>query len=173
MRFWRRRRVMLDTNVIYSGIRYPKSNTAKIVDKALETDDLQITSVNYNECLETVRNKQNRQRKKGKSPEITVEEMRNSLDDIVSRTTSGEVKKIKLPRAKALEKMYSIRDKKDRKILYAAEKTGSEMLITGDKDFTEGLGTPLKQCMIVRPTDYREERRWTYCFKRFAWRLRK
>ncbi len=173
MRFWRRRKIMLDTNVIYGSVRTPKGEMAKVVNKALEEDDLQMTSINYNECLGTTRDKQNRMRRKGRRPDITVDEMRDALDDIVARTPSGEVKRIKPPRKSRLEKMYSIRDKKDRKILYAADITGSEILITGDKDFLDGCETRLEKCVFMHPVNYRDEKRWTYCFKRLAWRLRK
>ena len=170
---WRRRKVMLDTNVIFSYAKSPRGVISKTVNKALTEDNLQITSENYNECLRVAKEHVSKAKKKGKQPDVTVEEMRDTIDGIVTNTDSGCVKKIKVPGRKVLKKLYNIPDEKDRRILYAADRTGTEILVTGDNGFFRDDVKKMKRTMFLRPKAYAEENRATYFLLRLRWRLRK
>ena len=164
---------MLDTNVIFSYAKSPRGTISKTVNKALTEDNLQVTSENYNECLRATRDHVSKAKKNGKQPDVTVEEMRDTIDSIVARTDSGSVKKIKVPRRKVLKKLYNIHDEKDRRILYAADRTGTEILVTGDNGFFRDDVKKMKRTMFLRPKAYIEENRPAYFLRRLRWRLKK
>ena len=112
-------------------------------------------------------------KKNGKRPDVTVEEMRDTIDSIVARTDSGSVKKIKVPRRKVLKKLYNIHDEKDRRILYAADRTGTEILVTGDNGFFRDDVKKMKRTIFLRPKAYIKENRPAYFLRRLRWRLKK
>lgn len=170
---WRRRKVMLDTNVIFSYAKSPRGAISKTVNKALTEDNLQITSENYNECLRVAKEHVSKAKKKGKQPDVTLEEMRDTIDGIVANTDSGCVKKIKVPKRKVLKKLYNIPDEKDRRILYAADRTGTEILVTGDNGFFRDGVKKMKRTMFLHPKVYAEENRPAYFLRRLKWRLKR
>lgn len=169
---WRRRKVMLDTNVYYSNVHSPRGEGAKVVDKTIRDDDLQMTSINYDESLHAASRSEAKAKEKGKTSKVTRENMRASIDGILRRS-GKKVERVDAPEAKTLQKKYRIRDEDDAKILYAAEKTGSEILVTGDKDFYQPDLVCPADLDLVKPREYVEEDRLAYELKKNARRFRK
>lgn len=169
---WRRRDVMLDTNVYYARVHSPRGEGAKVVDKAIDEDDLQITSINYEESLHAAGKSEDRDVRRGKTPRVTMDKMRDALDDILRRSGKN-VEGIDAPDAETLQKRYNIRDVDDARILYAAEMTDSEILVTGDKDYYQpDLNCP-DGLTLVKPREHIEEKRSAYALKRIAGRFRR
>jgi len=62
---------------------------------------------------------------------VSIIEMRERLKEI-----SSDIKVLRpIPSFRELSEKYNIRDKKDLKILYSADKTGSVIIVTQDRDF--------------------------------------
>lgn len=157
---WRRRKVMLDTNVLCPGIRFPKGKNAKVINKSLAEDDLQITSVNYNEVCHAAKKSSIKAERKNKKPRMTYEATVEGLNTIVRRTRKKKVIPLTVPPDAELKKRYRIRDASDRKIIYAADVTGTEILVTEDKDYyAENAEIPDKIRVMHADTYLDEERR--------------
>jgi len=142
--FSRKKKVTLDTNVILSGLMFDSKTCMDAIEKSTTDDQMMMTNIIYAECLQ--------QTKKQNSPKTEAElkeQMRQHLPDPTH---------IDLPPDTELKKMYTIRDDKDLKILYSAEATRSEVLVTGDKDFYESNFKGPKNVKILKPHDYLESK---------------
>jgi len=125
-----KRKITIDSNVIIAAAFSkggPDGSTAQRVIIKCKTQDLpMLTDVIADECLKRARRPKSR---------VTISEMRAKLNDV-----SSEIINLKpVPSAGELKKIYKIRDIHDLKILYSADKTYSEIVITQDKDFFEGV----------------------------------
>ena len=148
---------MLDTNILCPGLRFPRGKNAKAIEKSLEEDDLQITSINYDEVCHAARRSAAKAKKNNKKPRMTYEETVNALNNVVARTKKGRVIPLNPLSDDELEKKYPNRDKSDRKIIYAADKTDTEILVTEDKDYyTENPGVP-KKIRVIHVETYLDE----------------
>ena len=137
-----------------------KGKNAKVINKSLAEDDLQITSVNYNEVCHAAKKSSIKAERKNKKPRMTYEATVEGLNTIVRRTRKKKVIPLTVPPDAELKKRYRIRDASDRKIIYAADVTGTEILVTEDKDYyAENAEIPDKIRVMHADTYLDEERR--------------
>jgi putative PIN family toxin of toxin-antitoxin system len=139
----RKRKVTIDTNVFISGIVYGSDTAKKAMDKSVKEDDLMLTNVIYIECVKVVSRKE---------PSSVCREVEKQLLQLRAKPIE-----IYLPPHMELKRMYYIRDEDDYRILYSADATDSDLLITGDKDFYDPKlkGSKAK---IIKPKDYVNEK---------------
>jgi len=145
---WKRRKVTLDANTIISGLRDGKNGettTNKVLKKSVTEDELMLTNVIFIEVDRYVET-----RTKGDAKD----KMKGKLERIAK-----DVIAIELPPDAELKRMYRIRDDDDYKILYSADVTGSEVLVTGDDDFHDPKTKGPENVRIVRPREYLNEKR--------------
>jgi len=136
-----RRKVTIDSNVIisYSIARHDETLDRRAVKKCIASDTPMITNIITKECLRYAL------KSKGK---ISKSEMKRKLKEI-----SKDIIVIdNIPPDEELEKRYKIRSKKDLKILYSADVTDSEIIISKDDDFFDDVqGIKAK---IKKPKEY-------------------
>lgn len=87
---FRHRKVMMDSNVLISGLAYNSSEPVKAIRKAKDDDTVIITSVVRDECLRYAN---------GKRSKISAKSMSNELSKI-----SPEVIQIEVPHNTRIEK---------------------------------------------------------------------
>ncbi|MCL2712515.1 MAG: hypothetical protein FWD37_04495 [Methanomassiliicoccaceae archaeon] len=121
-----KRKITIDSNVIIASVfskRVPDESTSQRVIIKCKTCDIPIlTDIIVDECLKRAR------KPNSKTSTQTMKEKLNNISPSII-----ELKPI--PSVEELMKKYNIRDKRDLKILYSADKTDSVILITQDKDF--------------------------------------
>lgn len=136
---FRKRRVTIDTNVFISGIVYGTDTAKKAIEKSTTKDKLMLTDVIYVECVKSA--SKEKHGKAGRDMDKELQKLRSKLI------------KIDLPADVELKRIYYIRDENDYKIVYSADATKSNLLVTGDKDFFDPkLKGP--RAKIIKPVDY-------------------
>ena len=150
---------MLDSNILISALAYKSEQSVKAVEKAETDDHLILPSVVEQECIEYTR-----KRKKAVISERTMHNRLSKLD--AERVT------VVTPKVSELKKRYYIRDENDYKILNAADKTNTDIFVTGDKDYFDNV-KGLDKTDILHPTTYNKEIRPVYRIKKlFGRRVR-
>lgn len=127
-------RVFVDTNVIISSFLFPNGKVSYVFSHIMETHDLLISSYSIKEC-ENVFNR--------KFP-AKMEQLQNFFNEI-------QYQLIETPLIFDKRKYPSIRDNNDLPILVSAIISDSDILITGDRDFSELI---LKKPLIFTPNQY-------------------
>lgn len=112
-------RVMVDTNVLFSAILFPDGKAAKALHKCLMFYELVIPSYVVDELKSVIRKKLPE-----KSADIDLFLSKLSFEFVY---TPSEIK----------EGLFEIRDKKDYPVLYTAIIENVDLLISGDKDFSD------------------------------------
>lgn len=133
MRKNRRRNVTLDTSALVAYILSKKKDglIVKVVRKSVSYDKLMLTDVICEECM--------RFAERGKVSREEISQKLKGLTEIIYLQP--------IPSNEELTKIFKIRDPDDLKILYSVKETGSEILVTYDKDFfdnVEGIETEVK-----------------------------
>jgi putative PIN family toxin of toxin-antitoxin system len=128
-------RVVIDTNVLISGLFSTTSTPALAVEKAITQAQLVATTATLRELIETV------------------------LQPKFDRYVSHERREALLQRVASLVEMIEVlqhvrasRDPKDDKFLEAAVNGRANVLVTGDRDLLDL--NPFRGIAIVTPADY-------------------
>lgn len=130
-----RERVVIDTNVLISGLFSTTSTPALAVEKAITKAQLVATTDTLRELIETV------------------------LQPIFDRYVSSERREALLQRVASLVEIIEVlqtvrasRDPKDDKFLEAAVNGRAHVLVTGDRDLLDL--NPFRRIAIVTPAGY-------------------
>lgn len=129
-------RVMVDTNILFSAIIFPKGQAAKAFTHCLLNHELVISTYVINELKQVI---------KKKKPEKL-----SAIDDFFEKLsfelayTSDNIE----------TELFSIRDPKDYPVLYTAIIENVDILISGDKDFKD---TDVTDPEILTPQEFLEK----------------
>ncbi len=129
-------RVMVDTNILFSAIIFPKGQAAKAFTHCLLNHELVISTYVINELKQVI---------KKKKPEKL-----SAIDDFFEKLsfelayTSDNIE----------TELFSIRDPKDYPVLYTAIIENVDILISGDKDFKD---TDVTHPEILTPQEFLEK----------------
>jgi len=126
----------IDTNVLISSALFPKGKTAFVFLHILENHEIVISDYVIEECKEVFK-------RKFKDKLYLLESFLNNIE-YTKYSTPTIIDETIFP---------SIRDPKDLPILASAILSDSDILITGDKDFSTIL---IKRPLIFTPADYYE-----------------
>ncbi len=126
-------RVMLDTNVLISAIVLKSKTMNKMLESIIDEHKLVLASYVIDELKQVIARKF-----KGKS---------ENLDELL---TALPYEFVYTPEAMDTE-LFEIRDKMDYPILYTAIIEDVDILITGDKDFTE---VEIEKPEILTPAEF-------------------
>jgi putative PIN family toxin of toxin-antitoxin system len=125
-------RILADTNIIVSAILFPNSVVARVWSYIIGHHHVIIANYSIGE-LKTVFQR--------KFPD-DIEALHRFLAHLACEIVEAEQPDIEIP---------SIRDKTDLPILVAAIVANADILLTGDKDFTD---IPLNKPVIMSPTAF-------------------
>ena len=129
-------RVMVDTNILFSAIIFPKGQAANAFTHCLLNHELVISTYVINELKQVL---------KKKKPEKLL-----AIDDFFEKLsfelayTSDNIE----------TELFSIRDPKDYPVLYTAIIENVDILISGDKDFKD---TDVTHPEILTPQEFLEK----------------
>ena len=139
-----KRRVSVDANVLMAAIAYRSKVAPLVLDRIRSRDNLVVSNIILLQCT----------RQAGKKNCCLDEDaIRRAVLEICPDVAVIEV----LP-LEELRRRYSIRDEGDLEVLYSADATHSEILITGDKDFFDEEWPPKgAEVCFIRPREYLEE----------------
>jgi putative PIN family toxin of toxin-antitoxin system len=130
-----RERVVIDTNVLISGLFSTTSTPAKAVEKAVAKAQLIATIETLRELIEKLH-----------SPKFDRYVRRERRDALLERVASlVEIIDV-------LQSIRASRDPKDDKFLGAAVNGRADVIVTGDKDLL--ALNPFRGIAIVTPADY-------------------
>ena len=140
----RRRKVSVDANLIMAAIAYKSTVAPRVFDKVRERDMLVVSNIILFQCT--------RQSKK-KRCGLTEEEIRDAVFAL-----SPEIEMVDILPLSELKKRYFIRDDSDLETLYSIDVTGTEIFITGDRDFFDLVRPPAGvKVRFMRPREYLDE----------------
>lgn len=126
-------RIMLDTNVLASAILFPSKNMNKLMESVTQDHDLYLASYVIDELNEVVKRK--------------FPSKQRAIDKFLLRIRHTYARTPDFPE----EGLFEIRDKKDYPVLYTAIIEDVDVLITGDKDFSE---VEVEKPEIMTPAEY-------------------
>ncbi|MBR1867885.1 MAG: putative toxin-antitoxin system toxin component, PIN family [Clostridia bacterium] len=129
-------RVMIDTNVLFSALLFPKGRTAKAFEKVLNEHEVVISSYCINELKRIVAKKFP---DRIKDTDLFLEK----LSFILAYTPDN-------PKTD----LFQIRDANDYPILYTAIIENVDVLLTGDMDFKD---TNIDSPEILTPAEFLEK----------------
>ena len=130
-----RERIVIDTNVLISGLLSTTSTPAQAVEKAVTNAQLVATTATLRELMEKLQS--------SKFDRYVRPERRDALlERVASLVEMIEV----------LQPVRASRDAKDDKFLEAAVNGRASVIVTGDKDLI-GL-SPFRGIVILTPADY-------------------
>jgi putative PIN family toxin of toxin-antitoxin system len=130
-----RERVVIDTNVLISGLLSASSTPAQAVDKAVTKAQLVATTETLHELIEKLL-----------SPKFDRYVRRERRDALLERVASlVEIIDV-------LQSIRASRDPKDDKFLEAAVNGRADVIVTGDKDLLDL--NPFRGIGIMTPDDY-------------------
>jgi uncharacterized protein len=130
-----RERVVIDTNVLISGLLSTTSTPAQAVEKAVTKAQLVATMETLRELIEKLH-----------SPKFDPYVRRERRDALLERVASlVEIITV-------LQPIRASRDPKDDRILEAAVNGRANVIVTGDKDLLDL--NPFRGIAIVNPADY-------------------
>ena len=128
-------RVVIDTNVLISGLFSTTSTPALAVEKAVTKAQLVATSETLRELIETLL-----------LPKFDRYVSRESRERLLERVASL------VDIVEVLQQVRASRDSKDDKFLEAAVNGRANVLVTGDRDLLDL--NPFRGIAIVTPADY-------------------
>ena len=128
-------RVVIDTNVLISGLFSTTSTPALAVEKAITKAQLVATSETLRELIETLL-----------LPKFDRYVSRESRERLLERVASL------VDIVEVLQQVRASRDSKDDKFLEAAVNGRANVLVTGDRDLLDL--NPFRGIAIVTPVDY-------------------
>ena len=130
-----RERVVIDTNVLISGLLSTTSTPAQAVEKAVTKAQLLATIETLRELIQKLH-----------SPKLDRYVRRERRDALLERVASlVEIIDV-------LQAIRASRDPKDDKVLEAAVNGRADVIVTGDKDLLEL--NPFRGIAILTPADY-------------------
>jgi putative PIN family toxin of toxin-antitoxin system len=130
-----RERVVIDTNVLISGLLSTTSTPARAVEKAVTKAQLVATLETLRELIEKLH-----------SPKFDPYVRRERRDTLLERVASlVEIVDV-------LQSIRASRDAKDDKFLEAAVNGRADVIVTGDKDLLDL--NPFRGVAIVTPAEY-------------------
>lgn len=113
-------RIMLDTNVLLSAVIFRSKFMWTVMEKIMQEHRLVLSSYVIDECYEVVRRK------------------KPALVSALDRLFEGiPFEMIHTPQTLPAHNWFTIRDVKDEKVLYSAIAADVDILLTGDKDFSD------------------------------------
>jgi putative PIN family toxin of toxin-antitoxin system len=130
-----RERVVIDTNVLISGLLSTTSTPAQAVEKAVTKAQLVATMATLRELIEKLH-----------SPKFDRYVRRERRDALLERVASV------IEIIDVLQRIRASRDPKDDKFLEAAVNGRADVIVTGDKDLLDL--NPFRGIAIVTPPDY-------------------
>ena len=129
-------RVMVDTNILFSAIIFPKGQAANAFTHCLLNHELVISTYVINELKQVL---------KKKKPEKL-----SAIDDFFEKLSF----EIAYTSDNIETELFSIRDPKDYPVLYTAIIENVDILISGDKDFKD---TDVTHPEILTPQEFLEK----------------
>lgn len=130
-----RERVVIDTNVLISGLLSTTSTPAQAVEKAVTKAQLLATTETLRELIQKLH-----------SPKFDRYVRRERRDALLERVASlVEIIDV-------LQSIRASRDPKDNKFLEAAVNGRADVIVTGDKDLLDL--NPFRGIAILTPADY-------------------
>ena len=139
-----RRKVSVDANVLMAAIAYKSKVTPQVLDRIRSRDELIVSNIILLQCTRQANKKNCR---------LDEDAIRRAVLEICPDVVMIEV----IP-LEELRRRYSIRDEGDLEVLYSADATHSDILITGDKDFYDENWPPRgAKVRFMRPREYLEE----------------
>lgn len=129
-------RVFVDTNVIISSILFPQGKVSYVFSHLLEKHTVIISTYSKNECIEVFKRK-----------------FPNDIEQIELFFNGINFEEFVTPDKLDVNKFPKIRDTADLPILASAILSDSDILLTGDKDFTE---IEIDKPLIFTPSEYYE-----------------
>lgn len=130
-----RERVVIDTNVLISGLLFTTSTPARAVDKAVTKAQLVATTETLRELIGKLH-----------SPKFDRYVRRERRDALLERVASlVEIIDV-------LQAIRASRDPKDDKFLEAAVNGRADVIVTGDRDLLDL--NPFRGIAILSPADY-------------------
>lgn len=140
----RRRRVLLDTNVLMSAFGFKSKYPKKAIAKSMRFDKLKHTDVVDKELRNHIYGK-------SKNEQKMKSDIEKGLEKIPDPEKTNTIEKEELARR------YPEINEKDRKIVHAVKSTRSDILVSGDK----GLIKETKRIGLkaVTPKDYVEKKK--------------
>jgi uncharacterized protein len=130
-----RERVVIDTNVLISGLLSASSTPARAVEKAVTPAQLVATTETLRELIATLL-----------SPKFDRYVHRERRDALLERVASV------IEIIDVLQTIRASRDPKDDKFLEAAVNGRADVIVTGDRDLLDL--NPFRSIAIVTPADY-------------------
>jgi putative PIN family toxin of toxin-antitoxin system len=131
----KRERVVIDTNVLISGLLSTTSTPAQAVEKAVTKAQLVATPATLRELIERLHSSKF-------DPYVPRERHDALLERLVSLVEIIDV----------LQTVRASRDPKDDKFLEAAVNGPADVIVTGDRDLLDL--NPFRSIAIVTPADY-------------------
>jgi putative PIN family toxin of toxin-antitoxin system len=129
-------RIFIDTNIILSAVLFPEGKVSKVLSYILETHTIIISSYSIKECNVVFKNK--------------FPDKRKYLEEFLGKI---EYEEFETPLKVDANDYPSIRDTSDLPILASAILCDADVLLTGDKDFSE---IEVKKPLIFTPSQYFE-----------------
>lgn len=130
-----RMRVMLDTNVLLSALLFPSERMDQMMQFILEKHRLVLSSFVVEELLYVVKRK--------------FPAMLQTVDDLLVAMSF----ELAYTPQELQQGLFDIRDAKDYPVLYTAMQEDVDVLITGDKDFTD---VDVERPEILTPAQFME-----------------
>jgi putative PIN family toxin of toxin-antitoxin system len=127
---------MLDTNVLISAVLFPNKKMDYIVESITKRHDLILSTVIVKEFIE-----------------VAAYEKFNRVKDAKAYLKGLSYSEFESPTITEIEGLF-IRDKDDYPVLFAAVKSGVDIFITGDKDFTS---LKIERPKILTPAEFMEK----------------
>lgn len=145
MFFRNKSKVTVDTGIIVAALIYKSSTLRNVLETVKEKDEMMLSNIILFQCK--------RQSKKRNCP-YTSEEIEKMIRDIFP-----DVVRVDLVPLEVMKALYRIRDDDDLEILYSADMTDSEIILSSDRDFFDKskpiLGINAK---IMNVNDYMRSR---------------
>jgi putative PIN family toxin of toxin-antitoxin system len=129
-------RIFIDTNILLSAVLFPEGKVSKVLSYILETHTIIISSYTIKECNAVFKKK--------------FIDKSKCLKEFLGKI---EYEKFETPVEVDVNDYPSIRDRSDLPILASAILCDADILLTGDKDFSE---IEVKKPLIFTPSQYFE-----------------
>ncbi len=129
-------RIMIDTNILVSAIFFPKSQVAQVLTFIMQNHTVVLSSYVLDELISVTKRK--------------FPEKKEAIEMFLANTAYEFVYTLDdMP-----EDIVSIRDLKDYPVIYTAIREQVDILITGDKDFTD---IDIESPEIINPSEFKQK----------------
>lgn len=132
-------KILLDTNILYSLLRFPEGKVSDVINKLINDQEVEIFVSDY--CIEELHSVISRKRP---GDGILMAPFLANIYRFVSVITTPNITIYK-------DELQKVRDEKDRPILLAALYSGADIILTGDKDL---LDADIDYPKIMSPSEF-------------------